>query len=187
MHEGEGLPDHILLMRAIGPGNTMPMAELRAMCSALGYTAPETYIASGNLILGAEEKDSRQVAAALEAAIAKRFGLDIHIVGRLAANWRGYVQANPFAGDEAATPKMLHLGLAKDPPPPGLIAALEERAMHGERIRIAGDALWIDYGEIGAGQTKLTPAYINKHFGAPVTQRNLNTVNKLLAMVEARA
>ena len=180
------MADYIVLLRAIGPGNTMPMADLRAMCVDVGLADPETYIASGNLIVGAARTDARKLVRLVEDAIRDRFGLTIDAVARRADGWRSYARGNPFDGDPAALPRLVHLGLSNDPPAPGLFAALEERAVNGERIRLVGDALWIDYGAIGAGKTKLTPAFINKRFGSPVTQRNLNTVNKLLAMVEAR-
>ena len=181
------MPDYVVLLRAIGPGNAMPMAELRAMCSDLGMGDPQTYIASGNLLVRASQREPRRVAALIERGIRDRFpAVKTDAVVRAAKAWRAYAEGNPFAGDPPAVPKMLHLGLANEAPRADLLETLEARATNGERIRLAGDALWIDYGEIGAGQTKLTPAFINKAFGSPVTQRNLNTVNKLLELIEAR-
>jgi uncharacterized protein (DUF1697 family) len=181
------VPDYVVLLRAIGPGNAMPMAELRAMCSDLGMSDPQTYIASGNLLVRASQREPRRVAALIERGIRDRFrGVKTDAVVRAAKAWRAYAEGNPFAGDPPAVPKMLHLGLANEPPRADLLETLEARATNGERIRLAGDALWIDYGEIGAGQTRLTPAFINKAFGSPVTQRNLNTVNQLLERIEAR-
>jgi uncharacterized protein (DUF1697 family) len=184
---GECVPDYVVLLRAIGPGNAMPMAELRAMCSDLGMENPQTYIASGNLLVRAPQREPRRVAALIERGIRDRFpAVRTDAVVRGAKAWRAYAKGNPFAGHPATVPKMLHLGLANEAPRGDLVETLEARATNGERIRLAGDALWIDYGEIGAGNTKLTPNFINKAFGTPVTQRNLNTVNKLLELVEAR-
>lgn len=181
------MPDYIVLLRAIGPGNTMAMADLRAMCIGLGMEDPQTWIASGNLLVRARQGAPRRVAALIEKGIRERFpDVNTGAVVRDAKRWRAYAEANPFAGDPAAIPKILHLGLANDPPRDDMLEILQTRATNGERIRLAGDALWIDYGQIGAGKSRLTPTFINKAFGSPVTQRNLNTVNKLLELVEAR-
>lgn len=184
---GAGVPDYVVLLRAIGPGNSMPMADLRDMCAELGMENPQTYIASGNLLVRGKQRDPRRVAALIETEIKLRFpGVKTDAVVRAAKEWRAYAEGNPFAGDPSAVPKMLHVGLANAPPKPDVIEILQARAVNGERMKLAGDALWIDYGEIGAGKTKLTPTFINKAFGAPVTQRNLNTVHKLLDLIESR-
>ncbi len=181
------MPDYVVLLRAIGPGNTMAMADLCAMCVNLGMADPQTWIVSGNLLVRARQRTPHRVAALIEKGIRDRFPtVSTDAIVRDARTWRAYTEGNPFTGDPAAAPKLLHLGLSNDPPRDGMLDALRARATNGERIRLAGDALWIDYGEIGAGKTRLTPAFINKAFGSPVTQRNLNTIGKLLDLVEAR-
>lgn len=181
------MPDYVVLLRAIGPGNTMAMADLRTLCVDLGMADPQTWIASGNLLVRAAQRAPRRIAALIEKGIRDRFpAVSTDAIVRDARAWRAYAEGNPFAGDPAAVPKLLRLGLSNDPPRDDMLDALRARATNGERIRLTGDALWIDYGEIGAGKTRLTPAFINKAFGSPVTQRNLNTVNKLLELVEAR-
>ena len=67
------------------------------------------------------------------------------------------------------------------PPRKESVAALRERCANGERVELAGDALWIHYPE-GVGRSKLTPALIDRAAGSPVTARNLNTVRKLAEM-----
>lgn len=181
------MPDYVVLLRAIGPGNAMAMADLRAMCVDLGMADPHTYIASGNLLVRARPRDPCRVAALIEKGIRERFpSVSTDAVVRDAKAWRICAEGNPFAGDPATVSKMLHLGLSNDPPRSDVLETLQARATNGERVRLTGDALWIDYGEIGAGKTRLTPTFINKAFGSPVTQRNLNTVNKLLELIEAR-
>lgn len=46
------MPTYIALLRAVNVGGTgkLPMAELKAMCAAEGFTKIETYIASGNVV-----------------------------------------------------------------------------------------------------------------------------------------
>ncbi|RJF93512.1 DUF1697 domain-containing protein [Sphingomonas cavernae] len=177
----------VALLRAINVGKRqLPMAELRKLCAELGFDNPETYIASGNLLIGAEAS-ADDVRSTLEKAITERFGFPVDVIVRAGADWAAYRDCNPFANDPHAQAKMVHLALPRDPIKPGAIEALRERAVSGERIEEACDAIWIDYGDSGVAGSKLTPAYIDKVSGSPVTGRNWNTVLKLQAMIEARA
>jgi uncharacterized protein (DUF1697 family) len=47
------MPTYIALLRAVNVGGTgkLPMAELKAMCVAQGFTKVQTYIASGSYSL----------------------------------------------------------------------------------------------------------------------------------------
>jgi uncharacterized protein (DUF1697 family) len=49
------MPTYIALLRAVNVGGTgkLPMAELKAMCVAQGFTKVQTYIASGNVVFRA--------------------------------------------------------------------------------------------------------------------------------------
>lgn len=181
------MADLVVLMRGINVGGNrkMPMAELRTLCEELGFENPQTYIQSGNLLIdSADTLEATQ--KKLAKGMAKTFGFEVPLIVRTANNWKSYIDNNPFAGDGAIEEKMLHLLLANTKPPKSAIDELEVRAQGGERVRIAGDALWIDYAE-GVGRSKLTPAAIDKAFGSPATGRNLRTVCKLQEMIAERS
>jgi uncharacterized protein (DUF1697 family) len=177
----------VALMRGINVGSTrkLPMAELRALAVKNGLQRPETYIQSGNLIVDADMA-ADEVRALLERTIAKRFGLRVDVIVRPAAQWRRFVAANPFADDAAAVAKMLHLYVSRDALKPSVVKELEQKAQAGERMALAGGALWVDHGMNGAGQSKLTPLVLDKACGSPATGRNWNTVLKIGEMVRAR-
>ena len=173
----------VALLRAVNVGGRkMPMAELRALCAGLGWEDVATYIQSGNVVFtpggkpaGAEEQ--------LEQAIADRFGLDIPVIVRTAAQWARYPAGNPFAQAAKDEPNRLMLLLSKRPPAPRAEAVIQARAQAGEQVRRAGDALWFHYPG-GAGTSKLTPSLIDRAIGSPGTARNYNTVLKLKEMLE---
>jgi len=96
-------------------------------------------------------------AACWEKAIAARFGFAIDEVVRTPSEWKRHAAANPFAGDADALAKMVHLCLSRDPVQSNAAKDLEQKAQAGERIVLAGGALWIDYGPNGAGKSELTP------------------------------
>jgi len=177
----------VALMRGINVGSTrkLPMADLRALAAEIGLHRPETYIQSGNLLVDADIA-ADEVRALLEKAIAARLGFRVDVVVREAAQWKGYIAANPFANDPAIIPKMLHLVLTRDSLKPSAVAELAQKAQAGERVALAGGALWIDYGVNGVGNSKLTPLLIDKACGSPATGRNLNSVVKIAEMIAAR-
>ncbi|MEA3041491.1 MAG: hypothetical protein QOC65_980 [Sphingomonadales bacterium] len=173
---------HVALLRAVNVGGRkLPMAELRALCTELGWADAATYIQSGNLVFSAEGKEAA-LEAALEKAIAGRFGLEVPVVVRSAAAWRLHAKANPFPDVAAKAPNRLMLLLSKRPPAKGAEEAIAVKAAAGEQVRRAGDALWIHYPQ-GAGTSKLAPALIDRAVGSPATQRNFNTVLKIEEML----
>ena len=115
----------VALMRGINVGSArkLPMADLRALCTALGLERPQTYIQSGNLLVDSKA-NGPALRRLLENEIAARFGFAVDVIVRTAADWEGYVAANPFAGDTKALPKMLHLYLPRDPLKSGAAKAL---------------------------------------------------------------
>jgi uncharacterized protein (DUF1697 family) len=174
---------HVALLRGInvGGGNKIKVTELRALADELGWKGTETYIQSGNLMFEATA-ERRALETALESGIQRRFGLDIPTIVRAAEEWPALVGANPFPEAAEAEPNRLMLLLSKQPPNPEAAAALQERARHGERVAIAGGALWIHYAA-GAGTSKLTPALIDRLVGSSSTARNWRTVLKLEEML----
>jgi uncharacterized protein (DUF1697 family) len=178
----------VALMRGINVGATrkLPMADLRALCTKAGLKRPETYIQSGNLIVDAES-DADELRRQLEQAVTARFGFTIDIVVRPASAWQQYAAANPFAGDVDALPRMVHLYLSRDPAKSTAAKELDRKAQSGERIVLAGDALWIDYGAKGVAGSRLSPPVIDNACGSPATGRNWNSVQKIRDMIEARA
>ncbi len=178
----------VVLMRGINVGSArkLPMADLRALCTALGLERPQTYIQSGNLLVDGNGGGTA-LRRLLETELAARFGFAVDVIVRTGAEWKGYVAANPFAGDTRALSKMLHLYLPRDPLKSGAAKALEQRAQSGERIGAAAGALWIDYGANGVARSKLSPRLIDKACGSPTTGRNWNSVSKISKMIEERA
>ncbi len=165
----------VALLRAVNVGGRkVPMADLKALCAKLGYEDVQTYVASGNLVFSSSGAAGK-VQTELQSAIEKRFKLEVPVVVRTAAQWKAYLD-NPFPQGVA---KVVHLALSQKAPDPGCAAALQARAVAGEKVKLVGDALWIDFADSGVARSKLTPSAIDKAVGSPTTARNWNTVQKL--------
>ncbi|MEA3002256.1 MAG: hypothetical protein QOH81_1044 [Sphingomonadales bacterium] len=174
----------VALLRAVNVGGRkLPMAELKALCGALGWEGAATYIQSGNIVFEAKGK-SAALETALESAIEEKFGLDVPVIVRTAGEWRAIAAGNPFADAAEKEPNRVLLGLAQRRLAPGAAAAIAAKAAAGERVEAVGEALWFHYPE-GVGTSKLTPSLIDRAAGSHVTARNWRTVTTLLEMAGA--
>jgi uncharacterized protein (DUF1697 family) len=172
----------VALLRAVNVGGRkLPMADLRALCTDLGWADVETYIQSGNILFRANGRPAA-LEEILEEAIEKRFGFKAPAIVRTAEQWAAYSPRNPFPEAARDEPNRLMLLLSKQRPAEGAENALEARAADGERIRRIGDAVWIHFPE-GAGTSKLSPTVIDRAIGSPATARNHRTVLKLEEML----
>jgi uncharacterized protein (DUF1697 family) len=169
----------VALLRGINVSgrNTIPMAELRTLCTELGWADVQTYIQSGNVVFTAREPAPR-IETVLEQAIERHFGLAVPVIVRAAADWPAYIHGNPYPDASRSEPNLVLLALSKSPPRPDAADGLRERAANGERIAQVGDAIWIHYAG-GVGKSKLSPALLDRLVGSPVTGRNWRTVLKL--------
>lgn len=177
------MPIIIALIRGINVGSTrkLPMAELRAACAEKGLGEVQTYIQSGNLVL--DHASASGVETVLETLIHARFGHDVPVVARTAAQWRALIDACPFPDEADAAPKALHLLVCKKSPAKDAVDALRERAKHDEKIAAWGREIAIHFTN-GAADTKLSPTLIDRLVGSPATARNWNTVRKLMEMAD---
>ena len=174
----------VALLRAVNVGGRkLPMAELRALCAELGWQDIATYIQSGNVVFTAKGRPAA-IETQLEQAITKRFGLDVPVIVRTAAEWARYPAGNPFKQAAKDEPNRLMLMVSESPPADDAAKVIQARARDGEQVRRAGDALWIHY-PAGAGTSRLSPTQIDRAIGSPGTARNYNTVMKLMEMSKA--
>ena len=163
---------YIALLRAVNVGGTgkLPMAELRAMCAAIGFEDVRTYIASGNVVLRSAH-DGKQVKALLEKELVRHAGKPVGVMVRTAAEMSAVLAANPFP---EAAPNRNVVVFLDSAPALDTLATVSHR--NGEEIALGMREIHVHYGD-GMADSKLRiPAA--KHG----TARNMNTVAKLVAM-----
>lgn len=164
----------IALLRAVNVGGTgkLPMAELRAMCEAIGFADVRTYIASGNVVLRSAHGE-KQVKALLEDELARHAGKPVGVLVRTAGEMAAVLAANPFP---EAAPNRNVVVFLDAPPPSDALAAVSRR--NGEQIALGKREIHIHYGD-GMADSKLRiPA------AKSGTARNMNTVARLVAMAQ---
>lgn len=173
----------VVLLRGINVGvaNKVPMARLRAALEAEGFEDVVTYIQSGNILL-TSDASADEVAGRVRTLLAMDFAADVPVIVRSAAQWAAYAEGGAFPDAEEDRPKLLMLGLSVDPPDTAAAGILQNRAANGERIKVIGDAIWIDFNTASA-RSRITPSACDRAAGSPFTTRNWNTVRAIARLL----
>lgn len=180
------MPVHVALLRSVViTGQRVAMAPLRRWATNAGATEVSTVGATGNLVFVSRKSPAR-LERELEAACAAHYGRATEIVVKTASAWRAMVAANPFAAEADRTPAHLLLWAMRSPLPDAGLAQLLARAHGEERLfrTTAGDLyMWFGSGNIAA--SKLPAGFSLKSLGAVGTNRNWNTVRRIVAALDA--
>jgi uncharacterized protein (DUF1697 family) len=169
---------YVALLRAVNVGGTgiIRMADLKALCEAIGFRDVTTLLQSGNVAFRAKGTDAG-IAKKLADAIEKSHGFRPAVMVRTADEIAAVMAANPFKAEEKSDPAHLIVSFAGDAPSSG--AAERVAAMF-----LSGRELYIHYAT-GQGTSKVTNTVIERALGVPATARNWNTIGKLLALARA--
>ena len=180
------MAQHIVLLRGINIGsrNRVPMPKLRELLSDAGFDGVRTYLQSGNVVLSSSGKTA-DVARTVERLIAKEFGLDIAVVTRTPAQLAKIVELNPLKA-VAKDPKRYQVSFLAATPSRAVVRRVEDAAATKERVAVHGREIYAWHPE-GAARSRLWALLAGQSLGVTATARNWTTVEKLLALVDARA
>ena len=193
----DAMASHVAMLRGINVGgrNKVPMTDLREVVTSLGHTGVTTYIQTGNVLFSTADTDTAKLAAALESAVASRFGIWSSVVVLSRDELAEVLASNPYPDEP--NPKLVHVVFLNAEPPRDLLvriaAAESAAAAKGSRdtVRAAGRALFVHTPD-GFGKSELAqalfriisaPAKQNKQDLA-ATARNWATATKLLSLCE---
>lgn len=168
----------IALLRGVNVGgkHIVPMKELRTLLSENGFENVQTYIQSGNIVYRKKSPSGDQLASLVDTQFGFRpavFTLSIDALRDAAAN-------NPFHTDIGKT---VHFTFIEGDTSSMDSELLESLKAPSEQYALNGQVFYL-HAPDGIGRSKLV-AKIDRIFkGCTLTARNLNTINKLLAMIE---
>ena len=166
----------VALLRAVNVGGTglLPMKDLSALCTRLGFADVRTYIQSGNVVFRSDLSEAR-ARKILEEALTERLGKPVDVMIRSGSELRAVLTGNPFPD---APPARVAVLFSSNPVPKS--AVREVIAPGGEQAAAGKRELYIFY-PAGMGRSKLKlPPTLGR-----TTARNINTVAKLVAMTSA--
>jgi uncharacterized protein (DUF1697 family) len=179
------MPAVIAMLRAVNLGshNRIRMDALCALCSSLKFSAPQTYVQSGNVVFRTSERDLSRVAKAMEKRIERDIGFRTDVIVRSEAEMRDVIARNPFAKRrDVESNKLLVLFFGNEP---GGDAPEKIRSIKANReeLHLDGRELYVYFPD-GMGRSKVSTSAIERMLKVPGTGRNWNSVTKLLEMAE---
>ena len=175
---------YVALLRGInlGPRNKIRMADLRELVESLGHRNVRTHILSGNVLFESDKRDVATLEGELERAIEGRFGLDIRVLIRTRDELEAVVRDNPLAHATGDGSRLFVLFLDKHPARERL-NPIDPKAFNPEEFAVGDREIYAWFRE-GLQGSKLAQALSDKRLGVTVTNRNWNTVKKLLELAD---
>jgi uncharacterized protein (DUF1697 family) len=162
----------------LGPDRRVVMEDLRGMAQGLGYRNPRTLVSTGNLVFETDEMRPHELEERLEEAFEESFGKHVDIIVRSDCTWMALASTNPFPDGDGSE---VIVRVSRLPIDPGKVETLRPLMTDGQRMRLVGCDLWIDFhGK--PSESRLLSALTTKKLGVG-TLRNWNTVRGLFDMV----
>ena len=172
---------YIALLRGINVGRAKPvgMAELKATVEGLGFRDVRTLLRSGNVVFSGVGEDPRTVADRLESAIEARFAMRVGVVVRTAKELASAVAANPIP-EAQGEGSNLHVMFLAEPLADAVRDPLDPSQFEPDIVRPAEREIYVWYRNGMTGSA--TAQQLDRRIRSLVTDRNWNTVGKLLAL-----
>lgn len=175
------MPRLIAFLRAINAGaHTVKMEILRQIFESLGFSAVETYIASGNVMFQTESKDIKTLEKLIEERLREKLGYEVATFIRTdkeLAKIANYQPFRPSDLDGDVSLNIVFLYEALDAATKQKLTALntdtDEFRVHGREI------YWLRRKKQGAFVYSTVP--LEKIINRPFTIRGAGTVKKLAA------
>jgi uncharacterized protein (DUF1697 family) len=171
----------IAFLRAVNVGGRIvPMARLRDEFTALGFTAVETFIASGNVIFTARAGATAAIEKKIEARLQKAFGFDVTTFVRTADEVAAVAAYRPFPPSAITNGATVYVGFVNQPLDAAAARTVMTFKTEADDFRVNGrEVYWLRKTR----QTESPFKYVSleKKLKIRVTFRGINTVARLAA------
>lgn len=176
------MPRYIAWLRAVNVGGTriIKMEELRKHFAMPGFTNIVSYIQSGNVLFDTKETDRVALELKIEKKLLKVLDFDVDVVIRSIDEMKEVVKKDPFKKTRKETDKY-YVVFLKTVPEKELVKQLEALSDEVDSFKIIGDDLyWLC--RPANGPTMMKGSFFDKKLKVLNTNRNWNTVNKILEL-----
>ncbi len=177
------MPKFVALLRGINVGKAkrIPMAELRALLSALGYTGVATLLNSGNAVFQSQSGTPSQLATDIAAGIFARLHIQVPVVVVSASELETIVSENPIRVPDDEHPQVL-VAFVQDSKTLSRLVSIASLVAPPEQFSVGRNAAYL-LCAAGILESKAGKALLG--LSGAVTTRNWATVLKLQALVKA--
>jgi len=176
------MPTFVALLRGVNVGKAkrVPMAELRALLSGLGYTGVATLLNSGNAVFHAPRGTPAKHSADIAAAISTHLRVEVPVIVKSANELAAIISENPIKAGAAEHPRFL-VAFVQDAKALSSLAAIESLVVIPKQFSVGKNAAYL-LCATGILESKAWEALLGKA-GKAATTRNWATVLKLQALV----
>ena len=167
---------YVLLLRGVMPmgKNKVPMARLREVLTAEGFSDVQTYIQSGNVLLRSD-LSAPELEKLVHELITKKFGGDIVVVAKTPTQMRRIFSGNPFRNNDPAS---MYFSVLSEKPKAQKVRELSAEKFPPDTFYISSDVVYV-YCPKRYGVSKLNNNFFEKRLGVSATTRNYNTMKRL--------
>ena len=175
---------YIALLRGINVSGQkkIKMAELRTHLVDWGFSAVQTYIQSGNIVLQDSDQAPQQIAERIRQGIASVYGFDVPVLVLAPEDLDEVLADNPFLPEQ--DPKRLYVTFLSSQPDAALQDQLQQEDYAPEAFVLVKNYIYF-FSPIGYGRAKMNNNFFEKKLKVNATTRNWRTVNKLREMCQA--
>jgi uncharacterized protein (DUF1697 family) len=172
---------HVAFLRGIGLGNRRPQgAQLVRIFESLGYVDVASFMASGNVLLSADQRDGRVIEKRASRALKEQLGYEVDVFVRPAAVVATLARSTPFP-DENQGAINVNVTFFSEPPAAQVAKALTAVRTDYDRFKVADRELyWLCRGNMSASTVWQRPEVQKLHLPNG-TMRNMRTLQKLTA------
>ena len=176
------MPQFVVLLRGVnvGKGNRVPMAALRSLLEAEGFSEVATLLNSGNAVFRSAGGTAATHAKAIRARLERELGVSVLVVVKSAAGFLAAVSQNPFVVPEEHHSRFL-VAFAHGAAGTRALSALAPVVEPPEKLHVGTHAAYV-YCARGILDSTLGSAVLG-NAGRELTTRNWATVLKLRSML----
>ncbi len=176
------MPTFVALLRGVNVGKAkrVPMVELRALLSGLGYTGVATLLNSGNAVFHASRGTPAKHSADIAAAISTQLKVEVPVIVKSASELAEIISENPIKAGAQEHARFL-VAFVQDAKALSSLAAIASLVVTPEQFSLGKNAAYL-LCPTGILESKAWGALLGKA-GKSATTRNWATVLKLKALI----
>lgn len=173
----------VILLRGITPTgkNKVPMTPLREALAEAGLGGVRTYIQSGNVV-ATSDLTHVEIEKLVHDIIHMGFGGNIAVLARTTKEFASILEQCPFTNIDES---MLYFSLLAASPDKELLREFLSTDFSPDQVRFVSDTIYTLYATKHSA-SKFNNNYFERKLKVTATTRNLNTMNKLIALAAAQ-
>lgn len=177
---------YIALLRGINVGghHKVPMADLKATFTTMGFTNIVTLLNSGNVIFNAEEADIKVLETNIAERLASVFGFSIPTIIRSAEAIQHMIKNDPFATIEITKDIRLYVSFLQEDSEAGISFpwTSDDQSF---TVLDKQEGIVLSVLDVSVTKTPKGMAMLEQWYGKGITTRNWNTVKRIGNKIES--